>query len=135
VYLHQYQLVPLQGTVEVMEDLCACGISEGTRLRWEHEAAHRREDTVQQIAERIATSRIQHADETGMRVSGKLHGVQVKSTRWLTHLAWHQKRGRAALEAIGIWPREALRARHDRWKSYDGFPCAHSLCAAHLVRE
>ena len=135
VYLHQYQVVPLQRTVEVIEDLCGCGLSEGTLLSWEHEAAHRLEDTVQQIAERVATSRIQHADETGMRVSGKLHWVHVNSTRWLTHLAWHQKRGRAALEVIGIWPRFAGRAMHDRWKSYDGYTCAHSLCAAHLIRE
>jgi len=59
----------------------------------------------------------------------------VNSTRFLTHLAWHPKRGRAALEAIGIWPRFAGRAMHDRWKSYDGYACAHSLCAAHLIRE
>lgn len=135
VYLHQYQLVPLERTVEVLEDLCACSLSEGTLVNWEQEAAHRLAATVEQIAERVATSRIQHADETGMRVGGKLHWVHVNSTRFLTHLAWHQKRGRAALEAVGIWPRFAGRAMHDRWKSYDGYPCAHSLCAAHLVRE
>lgn len=135
VYLHQYQLVPLERTVEVLEDLCACSISEGTLVNWEHEAAHRLKATVEQIAERVATSRIQHADETGMRVGGKLHWVHVNSTRFLTHLAWHQKRGRAALEAIGIWPRFAGRAMHDRWRSYDGYACAHSLCAAHLVRD
>ena len=135
VYLHHYQLVPLERTVEVLEDLCACSISEGTVVNWEQEAACRLEATVEYIAERVATSRIQHADETGMRIDGKLHWVHVNSTRHLTHLAWHQKRGRAALETIGIWPRFAGRAMHDRWKSYDAYACAHSLCAAHLLRE
>src|SRR5260370_33833675 len=70
-----------------------------------------------------------------MHVGGKLHWVHVNSPRFLTHLDWHQKRGRTALEAIGIWPRFAGRAMHDRWRSYDSYACAHSACAAHLVRE
>ncbi len=37
-------------------------------------------------------------DETGVRVGGKRHWVHVKSPRWLTHLAWHRKRGKQALE-------------------------------------
>ncbi len=44
-------------------------------------------------------------DETGVRVGGKLHWMHVNSTQWLTHLAWHAKRGKKALEEIGIWPR------------------------------
>jgi len=50
VYLHQSQLVPLERTVEVLEDLCACCVSEGTLVNWEHEAAHRLEGTVEHIA-------------------------------------------------------------------------------------
>jgi transposase len=135
VYLHQYQLVPLERTVEALEDLCGCRLSEGTLTRWEHEAASRLVPTIEQIAECVVRSRVQHADETGMRVGGKLHWLHVNSTRFLTHLAWHEKRGRAALDAIGIWPRFHGRAMHDRWKSYDAYACAHSVCAAHLVRE
>jgi Transposase IS66 family len=90
---------------------------------------------MEQLAKHVAHSRLQHADETGMRLGGKLHWIHVNSTRFLTYLAWHQKRGRVALEAIGIWPRFAGRAMHDRWKSYDYYQCEHSVCAAHLVRE
>jgi transposase len=80
--------------------------------------------------------RLQHADETGVRIGGKLHWVHVNSTRWLTHLAWHPKRGRPALEEIGIWPRFQGRAMRDRWASYDSYTqCAHSICGAHLVRD
>jgi transposase len=53
----------------------------------------------------------------------------------LTLYCWHRKRGQEALETIGIWPHFAGRAMHDRWASYDHYPCAHSLCAAHLLRD
>lgn len=135
VYVHQYHLVSMERTVEFLHDVCGCQLSEGTLLRWEQEAARRLESTVEQIADRVASSRLQHADETGIRLGGKLHWIHVNSTRFLTHLAWHKKRGRAALKAIGIWPRFSGRAMHDRWKSYDGYGCAHSVCCAHLLRE
>jgi transposase len=68
-------------------------------------------------------------------VGGKLHWMHVNSTPWLTHLAWHAKRGKQALEAIGIWPRFHGRGMHDRFASYDRYPCQHSVCAAHLLRD
>ncbi len=135
VYLHQYQLVPLARTCELLEDLYDCHISEATLLSWVQQVATGVEATVAQIAEWLRVSRLQHADETGIRLCGKLHWVHVNSTRWLTHLAWHAKRGKPALEAIGIWPRFQGRAMRDRWKSYDQYPCAHSICGAHLLRD
>lgn len=39
------------------------------------------------------------------------------------------------MEDIGIWLRFARRAMHDRWASYDQYPCAHGICGAHLVRD
>jgi transposase len=135
VYLHQYQLVPVARSCEVLEDLYDCHISEATLLSWVQQAATGVEATVTQIAEWLRVGRLQHADETGMHLGGKLHWVHVNSTRWLTHLAWHAKRGKPALEAIGIWPRFQGRAMRDRWKSYDQYPCAHSICGAHLLRD
>ncbi len=135
MYLHQYQLVPVARSCELLEDLYDCHISEATLLSWVQQAATGVKATVTQIAEWLRVSRLQHADETGMHLGGKLHWVHVNSTRWLTHLAWHAKRGKPALEAIGIWPRFQGRAMRDRWKSYDQYPCAHSICGAHLLRD
>jgi len=135
VYLHQYQLVPLERTAELLQDLCGCAVSEGTVASWQQEASERLSSTVSQIADGVASSSLQHADETGVRLGGKLHWLHVNSTRFLTHLAWHPKRGKEALEAIGIWPRFHGRAMHDRWRSYDRYDCQHSVCGAHLVRE
>ena len=135
VYLHQYQLVPLARTCELLGDLCDCQLSEGTLTAWIQQAAQTLEPTVERIADWISASRLQHGDETGIRVGGKLHWMHVNSTRWLTHLAWHAKRGKKALETIGIWPRFEGRGMHDRFSSYDKYLCQHSVCGAHLVRD
>ena len=135
VYWQQYQLLPGARTCEALADLYGCQLSEGTLARWVEEASESLTGTMDQIAEGVSRSRVQHADETGIRLAGKLHWLHVNSTRFLTHLAWHQKRGAEALEAIGIWPRFRGRAMRDRWASYDRYGCAMSLCGAHLVRE
>jgi len=135
VYLHEYQLVPLARVSELLADLCGCLVSEAAVLSWIECAAERLAPTVERIADWLSVSRLQHADETGLRIGGKLHWLHVNSTRFLTHLAWHARRGRKALEDIGIWSRFHGRAMRDRWASYDHYPCAHSICGAHVVRE
>src|SRR6266851_1295817 len=135
VYLHQRQLVPMARTCEVLDEVCSCHLSQGTLLRWVQEASERLAATVEKIADWLSVGRLQHGDETGIRIGGKLHWLHVNCTSWLTHLAWHPKRGRQAMDAIGIWPRFRGRAMHDRLSSYDKYAGAHSLCGAHLLRD
>ncbi len=119
VYLHEYQLVPLARVSELLDDVYACPISEGTLTAWVQSAADRLAPTVAQIADWLSAGPLQHADETGVRIAGHRHWLHVNSTRFLTHLTWHAKRGRQALADIGIWPRFHGRAMRDRWASYD----------------
>lgn len=135
VYLHQGQLLPTARTCETLAALCGCHIGEATLLEWSDLAAERLVATVERIAELIVASPLQHGDETGIRVYGMLHWLHVNCTPFLTHLAWHESRGRAAMDDIGIWPRFGGRGMHDRLASYDGYDCAHSICSAHLGRD
>ncbi len=135
VYLHQGQLLPTARTCETLAAITGCQIAEGTLLQWSELAAERLAPTVERIAALLGASRLQHGDETGIRIYGMLHWLHVNCTRFLTHLAWHESRGRPAMDEIGIWPRFAGRGMHDRLASYDGYECAHSICGAHLVRD
>jgi transposase len=135
VYLHQGQLLPTARTCEALAAMCGCQIAEATLLQWREPAAERLVPTMERIADLIAASPLQHADETGIRIYGMLHWLHVNSTRFLTYLAWHVSRGRQALDEIGIWPRFGGRGMHDRFASYDAYPCAQSLCGAHLMRD
>jgi transposase len=135
VYLHHYQFLSMERTVESLEDLYQVKVSEGTLAQWLHTAATRVGPTVERIKELVRTRHQMGGDETGIRVAGELGWLHVASTQWLTHLAWHRKRGQEAMHAIGIWPHFHGRAMHDRWASYDTFACQHRLCKAHLVRD
>lgn len=135
VYLHHYQLLSLVRTSEALQDLYQVQVSEGTLAQWLQTASTRVAPSVERIKELVATRHAIGGDETGMRVAHQLAWLHVASTRWLTHLAWHRKRGHVAMQAIGIWPRFLGQAMHDRWASYDTFACQHRLCKAHLIRD
>jgi transposase len=125
VYLHAYQLVPEERTHEALADEFGCPVSDGTVAAWGAQAATTLAPTVAHIADLVAAAPHQHSDETGIRIGGRLHWLHVDNTRWLAHLAWHPKRGAAALEAIGLWPRFHGQATHDRWASYDHYPACY----------
>ena len=145
VYLMQYQLLPFARTQQLLSDLFGCSLSEGTLasiLQECHqtlapvEAAMKTERRVpRRISEALTQAKVAHFDETGMRIEGKLHWLHSSSTSLLTFYAPHPKRGRDALNEIGILPVFAGRSVHDAWASYFGYACAHALCNAHLLRE
>src|SRR5215472_700137 len=135
VYLSQFQLLPLARLCELVADVWGCRLSEGTVTTWIAEAASRLEPGIQRLKAWVIASRLEHVDETGIRVKGLLRWMHVTATKWLTLYCWHPKRGQAALDAIGVLPQYQGRAMHDRWQSYDHYPCAHSVCGAHLLRD
>jgi transposase len=135
VYLSQFQLLPMERIGELLGDLWGCHLSEGTLANWIAEAASTLEPSMLRLKGLLLQSRLDHVDETGGRIGGMLHWFHVTSSRWLTLYHWHRKRGKEAVNAIGILPHYEGRAMHDRWKSYDGYPCAHSVCGAHLLRD
>ena len=53
-----------------------------------------------------------------------------------TLLMAHPRRGRPAMEAMGVLPRFAGVAVHDAWAPYDTYMAPeHQLCCAHALRE
>jgi len=136
VYLNQEQLVPLERTCAVLDEVFGCPLSEGT-LESMVGACHRQLAAVEAaIKQGVAAAAVGHFDETGVNVGGKTSWLHVGSTARLTFYAAHQKRGREALEAIGLLPPFRGRAVHDGLVSYWHYTqCAHALCNAHHLRE
>ena len=87
------------------------------------------------VQAQLKSSEVLHLDESGLRVLGKLHWLHVASTNRLTDYGVHAKRGREAINALGIVEDFSGRAVHDHWTPYFHYECDHALCNAHHLRE
>jgi transposase len=136
VYLNQEQLLPLERSCEVLSDLFGCPISEGTLEKAVAECHEQLAETEAAIKREIEGASVAHFDETGVNIGGKTHWLHVASTTGLTYYASHQKRGREAIDEIGVLPKFLGRAVHDGLTSYWQYrDCEHALCNAHHLRE
>jgi transposase len=136
LYLHGYQLLPYARTAEAMRELFGCAMSRGTLSTAVRQCAAGLIETELKIKRQLRRSPVIHADETGLRVQGRLHYVHVASTPRLTHYGADARRGKSAIDEINILPEYRGTCVHDGWLSYTFYPkCKHALCGAHLLRE
>jgi transposase len=135
-YLRKYQLLPFARTAEAMRELFGCAISPGTlHATWGH-CAEKLVGTEARIKAALRAAEVIGADETGLRVAGKSHWIHVARTDYLTHYGADARRGKVAIEAIGILPTFQGVFVHGGWMAYDGYRQAqHALCNVHLLRE
>lgn len=134
-YLNEYQLLPSQRIQELMKEAFSCKIGQGTIYNIVQKCHQILEPVEVKIKEQIQESTVAHFDETGTNVNGKGSWLHVSSTETHTHYQVHEKRGRDAMDAIGILPKYKGKAEHDGFKSYKEYPCRHYLCNAHHLRE
>jgi len=135
VYLHEYQQIPLARTQEFFTDVLHLPLSEGTLANARETCAVRLQPVETAIKQGVAQSAVVNFDETGTRIEGKTRWLHVASTPALTYYAVQARRGRIAMNAIGILPDFKGTAVHDALHAYFPYACAHSLCNAHLLRD
>ena len=136
VYLQQYQLLPFERTRQLLSDLFGGSLSEGTLAGFLKTCYERLAPIEAAIKAAITEAEVGHFDETGVRIEKRLHWLHSAGTQMLSFFAHHQRRGKQALDAIGILPAFTGTAMHDAFSSYFGYEdCAHALCNAHLLRE
>ena len=134
-YLLHYQLLPFERVSEMMRDLFGASLCEGTLQNTTQQAFAALADVETSIYKAVCNSHLAHFDETGMRIAGKLNWLHVASTPTLTFYASDPRRGRVALDAIGILAQFRGRAIHDGLSAYTEYGCLHALCNAHHLRE
>jgi transposase len=135
VYLQSYQLLPFARTQELLTDLFGGAPCEGTLATALATAQERLAPVERAIHQALIEAAVLHCDETGVRIGTQTQWLHHAGTAMLTFYAVHPKRGRQALEAIGILPAFRGTLVHDAWSSYFGYDCQHALCNAHLLRE
>ena len=134
-YLNCEHFVPLDRTTQIFKDLFGQDLSESFVLKATGKTSESVKPSEEAIKELLANGEILHTDESGVRVKGKLHWVHVASTKKLTHYAVHAKRGREAMDEIGILPKFKGTGIHDHWKPYFQYSFKHGACNAHQLRE
>ena len=136
VYLNQYQLLPVARTAESMNDLFRCPISLATIGRAAKVCSQHLFKFEYRLKAALRQSEVLGVDETGININGENNWVHVARTDNLTHLAFHAKRGRAAIEEIGIINEFTGTLVRDGFVSYQKYEqCRHGLCNAHLLRD
>jgi hypothetical protein len=133
---HAGQFLSQDRTPLALAELFGIPCSSGTVAALTARAAGHLEEFTGRVREQIAASEAAGFDETGFRVAGRLAWVHCARTGRYTLLTVHSKRGRQAIEAMGVLPRFTGVAVHDAWAPYDTYTAPdHQLCCAHAQRE
>ena len=135
VYLMVVQLIPSLRIGELFSEAFNISLSEGTLYNIRRRCFDALEASSEEIKVALIKSAVVHYDETGFRVGSKLWWLHVGCTDSLTFYFVHTKRGKKAMDAMGLLPEFEGIAVHDGLVSYGQYGCVHSLCNAHHLRE
>jgi transposase len=135
-YFPNQHYVSVERTTEIFADLVQHRVSEATVLKASAQLEKGIEPSTEAVKGMLRDAEVLHVDESGLRVTGKLHWLHVASTEHLTSYEVHAKRGQEAMDDAGILGAFNGTAVHDHWKPYFKYDeCRHALCNAHHLRE
>lgn len=137
VYMSQHQLIPQARVKDVLRTQFGLSISEGSVNNFNILAAKKLEDLGFEAWARtqLITSPLLHGDETGSNLNGKLCWIHCLCNDKLTLFHFDKKRGKPAMDRMGVLPHFKGQLVHDHWKPYFRYICTHILCNAHHLRE
>jgi transposase len=136
VYLCLGQHLPVERTAALLGELFGTPMAVGTVAAWTARAAAGLAPFTAAVRAGLAEADLVHADETGLRVAGRLHWLHVASSNRFTALYCHRRRGKDGIDAAGVLPHFSGTLVHDAFAPYARYPAAtHALCNAHLLRE
>ncbi|MCY0923550.1 MULTISPECIES: IS66 family transposase [unclassified Streptomyces] len=134
-YLSAYQHLPAKRLAEAMDALFGLPISTGTVLSVLARAHEGLAGFEAEVKEHLAAVPVAHADESGVRVAGKLHWLHVMCTHLATFYGIHARRGREAMDEMGILPAFTGTLVTDALASYTVYGNDQALCGAHVLRD
>lgn len=135
VYLSQYHFLPYNRLQEFMKDIVGVSIGGGTLEKSNVDCFENLAQVELGIKEILKKSSVLHNDETGVRSEIKGKWAHSSSTKTHTHYAIHDKRGKEAMDDIGILSEFDGISVHDRWASYEKYDFDHAYCNAHILRD
>lgn len=137
VYMSNYQLIPLDRVRDFFNDQMGLPLSKGSVSNFNKEAHKKLMELgfIDWAKKKLLLSPVLHADESGVNVGGKGHWLHSVSDGMITLYGVDQKRGKEAMDRMGVLPEYEGVLIHDHWKPYYRYKCPHALCNAHHLRE
>jgi transposase len=135
VYMSQFQLIPTRRVEDFFKDQAGLNISKGSIHNYNALAAKKLQ-TFEEWAKRdLIGSYVLHGDETGININAKTSWLHSLSNEKVVLFFADSKRGKEAMDRMGVLPFFHGILVHDHWKPYFRYDCEHSLCNAHHLRE
>lgn len=129
-------MVGIERIHDLLTGVFQISVSTGSIQNWIHQLAEKVSSAVGRIREQINSLSVLNCDETGLRVAGSLHWLHCLCNERWSYFALHKKRGKKAMDDIGILPGFEKTMVHDFWKPYYKYDSAtHGICNAHIIRE
>jgi transposase len=121
----------------LFKDLFGYPINESTISQAAEKCYEKLEKSEQIIKSKIIDQKVAHADETGIRVAGKLQWLHTATSLLYTYLFVHEKRGTGAIQSSKSVLTDYIGwLVHDCWSSYFNLQkLTHAICGAHILRE
>jgi transposase/uncharacterized coiled-coil protein SlyX len=135
VYLAIYQHLPYERLAELFADVLGVPVSVGALENMVAEAGGGLGLFQAVVTDLLRDAPLVNFDETGARVEGRLHWVHVACSSLYTLLMVHRRRGRVAIDDMGVMAKMTGVACHDGWKPYRSYDVVHALCNSHHLRE
>lgn len=129
--------MPLGKVRQFFADIFGYDLNDSTQLGAHQKCYDLTAPSENQVRQLLLDSPVNHFDETGLRVAGKLHWLHNCSNSKYTYLFVHPNRGRKALDSpSSLLPFYTGWSVHDCWSSYFKYENPkHAICGAHLLRE
>lgn len=136
VFLSQAQMIPLNRIRECFQEQFNLPLSKGSVSNF-NLLAYKKLEYFQEWAEiQLFISPTLNSDETGINIGGKQQWLHCLSTPKYTLFHVDEKRGKEAMDRMGVLPEYEGTIIHDGWRPYFKYQnCIHSLCNAHHLRE
>lgn len=134
--LNTHGAVSVSRICSMMRGMFGITISPGTVVSMVSRCADRISGTLEEIKQLLIANDVDHFDESGGRVDGKLHWIQCSCSPDYTYMTIGPKRGVEGMMENGVLPEFKGTAVHDFWIPYFRFVgIRHGMCGAHLLRE
>jgi transposase len=135
VYMSHYQMCSLDRIEDNFLDQLNIKLSEGSIHNFSLEFYKKLMPWNTFVKENLISQNLLHADETGINVNSDNYWLHVLCNAKFTLFFAHSKRGKEAMDEMGVLPYFKGYLCHDHWKPYFSYLCTHVLCNAHHLRE